>query len=61
MLDCCYGKEGYENPANARRVILKMKKRGTLYKGVKVYKCMYCGFYHIGSSFKGEMKGKVHG
>ena len=64
MLDCCYGKEGYNTPVDAKRVLSRMHKRGTLRGSVKVYRCAACGLYHMGSNITGKKvyaRGKIYG
>lgn len=47
----CRGKEPFADPALARRVMQRMRRRK---RPVQTYRCAHCGQWHIGS---GEGRG----
>ena len=41
-------KKIYTSMKHAKKVIRRKKKKGIILDGYNIYKCKYCGFYHLG-------------
>jgi len=52
------GKRLYDNKHDARVVIQRMKRSGKVLDGdrLRVYKCKFCMFYHIGRKEKSTIQ-----
>lgn len=44
----CGSKTKFEAPEHGQKAIANMRRRNTLLAYVVVYKCQFCGKYHIG-------------
>jgi len=52
----CESKQGFETKAMAEKVRREMMRRHNTKLALKVYRCSYCGLWHIGTSHKRRKK-----
>ena len=48
----CLNKRQFRRFRNAMSIIRQMRKQGKIISKKNVYKCKFCGYYHLGHSWK---------